>query len=190
MLIEAYLAKLSQAHVTFPVKQALNLAKLLLETRVKGRTVFLAGNGGSATTASHATLDWMFGSELSNPGLRVVNLAESSGQVTATGNDLVFEDSFERPLRLLAVPGDLLVLFSASGASPNILKAAEAGRRIGLYVVGITGFEGSALAAVADLNVHCNSEHGDYGIAEDLHLTLVHSVKECLRNPGAIDDGD
>lgn len=122
----------------------------------------------------------MFGSRLNNPPLAVINLAESSSNLSATGNDVDFEDVFARNIRSLGRKGDLLVLVSASGNSPNLIRAVSAGREAEMTIVAVTGFDGGVLRGLADNSVHCSTVVGDYGVAEDLHLMLGHIVKELL----------
>lgn len=158
----------------------LELVSLLQRIRRSGATVFIAGNGGSASTAGHIALDWMLGTGLSSPPLRVISLAESSASITATGNDFAFDTVFSRQLKPLARHGDLLVVISASGNSPNLVGVAQEAKEIGVQVVAITGFDGGLLAQAADVSVHVPTAIGDYGVAEDLHLMIGHIVKETL----------
>jgi D-sedoheptulose 7-phosphate isomerase len=151
-----------------------------MSVRRSGSTVFIAGNGGSASTASHISLDWMLGPNLVNPPLRVISLVDSTASITATGNDIAFLDIFSRPLRALAQEGDLLVVVSASGNSPNLVSLVETARDKGVRVAAITGFDGGRLAKAADLSIHVATEIGDYGVAEDIHLMIGHMVKEAL----------
>jgi D-sedoheptulose 7-phosphate isomerase len=161
----------------FPI---LELVNELMSVRRSGSTVFIAGNGGSASTASHISLDWMLGTNLVNPPLRVISLVDSTASITATGNDIAFLDIFSRPLRALAQEGDLLVVVSASGNSPNLVSLVETARDKGVRVAAITGFDGGRLAKAADLSIHVATEIGDYGVAEDIHLMIGHMVKEAL----------
>lgn len=156
------------------------LVSLLQRIRKSGSTVFIAGNGGSASTAEHISLDWMLGTGLSSPPLRVVSLSESSASITATGNDFAFDAIFSRQLQSLAVEGDLLVVISASGNSANLVGLVEEARGMGVQIVAITGFDGGQLAQLAELSVHVPTAVGDYGVAEDLHLMIGHIVKEVL----------
>lgn len=155
-------------------------ADTLREAREHGRTVFIGGNGGSATTASHMVTDLMFGRGLPQPGLRVVGLADNQAVITATGNDVSFDAIFARQLRQLAHPQDILILISASGNSPNILKAAREGRGLGLTVIGLTGFDGGELAQLSDVSLHVASRPGAYGPVEDVHLVINHLLVEML----------
>lgn len=177
---EEYASDLSRALGTLDSAPIESLIDLLDTARQRSSTVFLAGNGGSAATASHAAIDWMFGSGFSSPPLRAICLSDSSPAITATSNDFNFLDAFVRPLSLQSKQGDLLVIFSASGNSPNLLAALEWAEQNGMQTAGITGFDGGKIHKKAGLPVHVETSIGDYGIAEDCHLALVHMVKESL----------
>lgn len=179
-ITEAYMARTRQAIEAIDKRQIESIVLALGTARETGSTVFIAGNGGSASTAEHIALDWMLGTGLSAPPLRVVSLAQSPASITATGNDLAFEDVFSRQLKSLASKGDLLFVISASGNSPNLLKLVEYAKAIGVQVMAMTGFDGGHLAQIADLSVHVPTAMGDYGVAEDLHLMIGHIVKEAL----------
>jgi len=178
--LDSYKSRLLSAVENFDFQQVSPLVELLLSARERGSTVFIAGNGGSSSTASHYVVDWMLGSEISDPPLPVIALADNVSGLTATGNDIQFSEIFSRPLRSLGKPGDVLVLVSASGNSPNLLAALHEAQSRKILVVAITGFDGGNLKDLADVSVHVSTQVGDYGVAEDLHLTIGHVVKEAL----------
>lgn len=179
-LISSYFSRALKSISEVDQAQILELLSLLRNTRKSGATVFIAGNGGSASTAEHIALDWMLGTSLLNPSLRVISLAMSSASITATGNDVSFDAVFSRQLKSLANKGDLLVVISASGNSANLVGLVQEAMGMGVQVVAITGFDGGHLAKVADLSVHVPTAIGDYGVSEDLHLMIGHIVKEVL----------
>jgi len=156
------------------------LVGVILETRSRGGAIYIAGNGGSASAANHIALDWMLGSNLHSPPLRVVSLSESPSSISATGNDLDFDEIFSRQLNSLALPGDLVVAVSASGNSRNLLSLVAKAREKECQVAAIVGFDGGALLPVVDVAVHIPTDLGDYGVSEDLHLMVGHVVKEAL----------
>lgn len=155
-------------------------ASELLAARKRGSTIFLAGNGGSASTVSHYAIDWALGTEVEDPPFRVYSLSDSVPSLTATGNDKAFELVFSRPLKRLAREGDVLVVVTASGNSQNLLAAIEAAREIGVRVLAVTGFDGGKVKSLADDGIHIPTALGDYGVAEDLHLSVGHIIKEIL----------
>ena len=154
---------------------------LLIAVRARGGQVFIIGNGGSATTASHMATDLGVGSQRIDAGIRVMSLVDNAGVLTATGNDLAFEDVYAAQVRLLGKEGDVLVAISASGNSPNLIEAVWHAKRLGMKVVALTGFAGGRLKDIADVSVHVETENGDYGPAEDAHLVLNHMVTELVR---------
>lgn len=178
--IEGYLARMQDSILALNKSAVADLANLIWEARERGSRVFVAGNGGSASTAEHIALDWMLGTGLSNPSLQVTSISQSPAALTATGNDLNFEMVFSRQLSALAARGDLVVVISASGNSPNLLSLVKVARELGVHVVAITGFDGGRLAEAADLSVIVPTRIGDYGVSEDLHLMIGHIVKEIL----------
>ena len=168
---------------------AVNLSKVadavgvLRSARERGATIYVAGNGGSATTASHMVTDLMFGRELPEPGLRVFGLADNQAVITATANDVSYDAVFARQLRRLAGPGDVLILFSASGNSPNVVRAAEVAREMDVTVIGLTGFDGGSLAGLSKVSVHVPSPPDAYGPVEDVHLIVNHMLVAALASP-------
>ncbi len=153
----------------------------LLDVRQRGGTVFVAGNGGSAATASHMSTDLMLGSKLQDPPLRVISLADNQAIITATGNDLGFEEIFARQLQGCGRSGDALLTVSASGNSPNIIRAALVAKDLGVLNIGFTGFTGGKLRDLVDICVHVPTRVGAYGAVEDVHLAINHMVTEGLK---------
>lgn len=140
-------------------------------------TVFAAGNGGSAATASHMACDFLkttLGKCPSDAGrrLRCVALTDSMPIVTAYANDTSYEHVFAEPLRSLAHTGDVLMAISASGNSPNILRALAMARNIGMVSIAFLGFGGGKAVEMADHAVLIDSDN--YGIVEDAHSILMH----------------
>jgi D-sedoheptulose 7-phosphate isomerase len=158
-------------------------AEALRSARERGAVVYIAGNGGSATTASHMVTDLMFGRGLPEPGLRVIGLADNQAVITATANDVSYDEVFARQLRRLVRSGDVLILISASGNSPNVVRAAEVAREMEVTVIGLTGFDGGRLAGLSDVSVHVPSPPDAYGPVEDVHLIVNHMLVAALSSP-------
>lgn len=165
-----------------------SVVDVLLAARRTGHTVFIAGNGGSAATSSHMATDLMLGSQLSNPSLRVIALTDNQAIITATGNDLRFDEVFSRQVSKLAVEGDCLIAITASGNSPNIVRCIDVAKELGVTTIGFTGFDGGKVSGLVDLNVHVPTRIGAYGVVEDAHLAINHMITESLKaisNSGA-----
>lgn len=152
----------------------------------KNSMIFIAGNGGSATTASHMATDFGVGSLRRRNPVRAISLTDNIGVLTATSNDLSYADVFSEQLKLLAKPNDFLILISASGNSENLLRACETAKELQIKTLSLTGFDGGALRNLTGLNIHVQTKMGSYGIVEDIHSMISHMITECLR--AAVDD--
>jgi len=152
----------------------------LLAARERGAMVFFIGNGGSAATASHFANDLSIGTNSYNPPFRAISLTDNVPIITALGNDFGYEEIFLRQLRVLGVSGDVLVAISASGNSPNLLRAFEYAKTAGIKTVAITAFDGGKIKQVADEGIHVPTAPKEYGPAEDAHMILNHLVGSYL----------
>jgi D-sedoheptulose 7-phosphate isomerase len=158
------------------------LSSAIEKVRVSRSTVYIAGNGGSASTASHFATDIGIGSQMRANPVRVISLCDNSAVMTAISNDIGYSAVFEQQLRLLAQPGDLLIVISASGNSQNLLDLVLVANNLGVTTYSITGFDGGKLKEMTQgANVHVESKQGAYGLVEDAHLAICHVVTECVR---------
>ena len=163
-----------------PVEGLAETLRVLERAHLDRRHVFIAGNGGSAATASHMANDLQWGlARLGRPGLRAIALADNIPLLTAIANDRSYEDVFSVQLESLADAGDVLIVISGSGNSPNVVRAVEAARRKGLVTVGFLGMTGGKLRSMVDVPVVVPSD--DYGPIEDLHLMFDHLCTAHLR---------
>lgn len=147
------------------------------EALSKGSRIYVAGNGGSAATASHMVNDWGVG--LRRRGIinfDIVSLADNIASTTAIANDIGYENIFYMQLEGLLKKDDVLIAISCSGNSPNITKAVEYAKSVGSTVVGITGFDGGKLKELSDINFHVDAPKGEYGLVEDVHMILDHLI--------------
>ena len=177
---EAYLEYLQTVLRRIDTVEIGRFVSTLLEARRCGATIFFIGNGGSAATASHFANDISIGTNDYQQPFRAVSLTDNVAILTAVANDFGYDDVFTRQLRVLARKGDLLVGISASGNSPNLLKAFEFARTAGVKTVAITAFDGGKLRAMADEGIHVRTELKEYGPAEDAHMVLDHLVSAYL----------
>jgi D-sedoheptulose 7-phosphate isomerase len=181
MDFESYKNGIKSALSSLNEDSIVKVSEILLLTREKKSRIFLAGNGGSASTASHLATDLMFSSKLVNPGLKVMNLTDNSAMLTATGNDLGYENTFSRQLTNLGDSGDVMILISASGNSPNLLQCVDFCKAKGIHIIGFTGFDGGALLKLVDTAIHIPTPIGSYGIVEDMHMMVGHIITEKLK---------
>jgi len=139
--------------------------------------IFIFGNGGSASTASHMVNDLGPGLRRRNIiNLNVLSLGDNSPAVTAIANDIGYENIFYMQIKGQINVNDVVVAISCSGNSANIIKAVDYAKEIGCKIIGISGFDGGYLKKVSDINFHIETKKGDYGIVEDSHLILDHII--------------
>ncbi|MGE0785322.1 MAG: SIS domain-containing protein [Sandaracinaceae bacterium] len=173
-LVRGYLDHVAGALARLDVAAIEAAADELHRARVEGRRVYVLGNGGSSATADH------FAADLIAAGVAASSLASNAAVLTAISNDYGYEDVFARQLVRLAKPGELLVAFSASGASPSVAHAARAARDLGVRTIAFTGFDGGTLRELADVAVHVPTETGEYGPVEGVHLCVAHAIRHQL----------
>jgi D-sedoheptulose 7-phosphate isomerase len=161
-------------------KQIKEFVDTLMKAREVGSTIYFAGNGGSAATASHFANDIGIGTKPKNKYFRAVSLCENQSVITAIANDYGYEYIFSKQLEVVINKNDVLVLISASGNSKNLLLAAELAKLKGATTVGLTAFNGGDLAKLVDVSVHIPTEVGEYGVAEDAHMVLDHLISNYL----------
>jgi len=149
--------------------------RILAQARDEGRRIFVCGNGGSASTASHFATDLVKGASYGRAErFRILALTDSLSTLTAYSNDVSYECIFVEQLKNFAEPGDVLMAISSSGNSPNVLRAVEYGNSIGCRTIALTGRNGGALGPLAQLNIQVCHPHT--GRIEDLHLIVLHMI--------------
>ncbi len=146
----------------------------------RGRTIFIIGNGGSASTASHMAIDLTKGTQVKGGHrLRVISLTDNVAALTAWANDVSYSDVFTEQLKILGKREDILIAISASGNSENILETVRWANERGLGTIGFIGFGGGKLKALVDADVTVSSRN--YGVIEDFHLSLGHILSQFIR---------
>ncbi len=173
------LLRLDIAHVQL-------LADAIYDCYQRGAMVFICGNGGSGSNASHlcedlgkCTLRRKDFDDDSKKRLKVLSLTDNTPYILAWANDEGFDRVFSEQLKNLASPGDLLIAISGSGNSPNILRAVEWANKNGVRTIGCTGFSGGKLIKSAKESFHVPCD--DMGIVESLHLLAFHWVIDHLK---------
>jgi D-sedoheptulose 7-phosphate isomerase len=158
-----------------------NWSDLIFDCYQRERFVFIFGNGGSGTTASHMAED--LGKSTLRPGdlhdesrkrLKVLSLTDNAGWIMAVGNDVSYDQIFVQQLMNYGSAGDLVIAISGSGNSPNILRAVEWANRHSLVTFGLTGYEGGQLRRLTHHGLHVDL--ADMGMVESIHLCLFHWV--------------
>ncbi len=148
--------------------------RLVRKTVRGGGTLYFCGNGGSAADAQHVATEYVVRYQRERRPYPAVALTTDTSLLTAAGNDFGFEEVFARQVEALARPGDLLVIHSTSGTSPNVLRAAEAARAAGVPVLAFSARDGGKLRAIADHCVVIPTDRTDR--AQEMHLCLEHII--------------
>lgn len=178
--IEAYWCEVAQVARSMPYELIVTAAEQLLACQRRGGTIFVLGNGGSAATAAHFACDLAKGTRTNGlPTFRVVALNDNVPLLTAWANDTSYEHVFAEQLVALVRPGDLVVMISASGNSPNVLLAADVATTVGATTIALTGRTGGQLGQLADLTIPVPSDSIEQ--VEDAHLMVAHSLCVVLR---------
>lgn len=153
------------------------LIATIVEAFRNGRTLYIVGNGGSAATASHMQSDFSFFVRYFTqfrPKVRA--LTDNIPMLTAIGNDHSFDDIFVEQMKGVFEEGDVLLAISASGNSPNVVKAVEYANQLGGKTMCFVGFTGGKLKEISDIALYTPNAKGDYGPIEDLHMILDHLI--------------
>ena len=178
--IQDYLSTLQLTMEQLPRQSIADVVEVLQEARKKGSQVFIMGNGGSASTASHFACDLAKNTRCEGwPHFRVIGLTDNMAMFSALANDEGYENVFSEQLAGLMRPGDIVIAISASGNSKNVINAAETALRDGATVIGFTGFDGGRLGQLANINIHVQSHIIEH--VEDIHLVLEHLIVKTIK---------
>lgn len=179
--LEAYGDYIAKLLVNLDYKAIERIINCFLEARMRNSTIFFAGNGGSAATASHFAHDLAkTGRNSNNPGFKTLSLTDSVPFITSLANDQGYDAIFTGQMADLFRKNDILVVISASGNSPNLIKAAGYAKELGGITIGLVGFDGGNLLKSCDYALHIKTNQGEYGPAEDMHMVLDHMVTTYL----------
>ena len=148
---------------------------ILAEARAAGRRIFVCGNGGSASSASHFACDMVKGASYGRPArFRIMALTDQLPTITAYANDVSYDAVFVEQLKNFAEPGDVFMGISGSGNSPNVVRAMEYANSIGCRTIALTGRDGGKLGPLAELNIQVAVPH--MGRIEDAHMIVCHMI--------------
>lgn len=177
---KAYFEELGRAASNIDPK-SVNLASGLIEGCIQSNGIVITcGNGGSAALANHLHCDFSKGIRAGTRLLpRLVSLSATVETITAIANDIAYEEIYAFQLQGLARAGDVLITFSSSGDSENVVRAVEWADSNGIHSIALTGFDGGRSARLADINIHVSSYN--YGVVEDLHQSIMHILAQQIR---------
>ncbi|MEK6892691.1 MAG: SIS domain-containing protein [Nanoarchaeota archaeon] len=171
--VAQYLKNQQDVYKYIPVDKVLSLIETLRNALKENKQIFVCGNGGSASNISHFACDLGKGaSDKISKRFRIISLNENIAWMTAIGNDYVYEDIFVRQLENYAQSGDILLVASVSGNSPNVVKAIEWAKTNELHTIALVGGKKGRLTEIADKVIVINSDH--YGVVEDAQMTICH----------------
>jgi len=178
--VDGVMATLSTMRTDFP-KKAQEIVGELLKARDSGKRIYIMGNGGSASTASHMASDLNKGANRKDAlRFRAVALTDNIPAMLAWANDSSYEDVFLEQLSNHVEKGDVVIGISGSGNSVNVLKAVEHANRVGAVTIGLVGFDGGALSKICKVSYvvpnNCMQQ------VEDIHLLIEHMISNILRD--------
>ncbi len=178
--IQNYISHLQEILARLSLGDVRRSIDAIMDAYYTERQIFVIGNGGSASTASHIACDLGKGTSMpGKPRFRVISLTDNVATMTAWANDVSYEDVFLQQLKNLVNPGDLVLGISASGNSENVLRAMRYAAQIGCKTVGWCGFGGGKLAEICEVSVVVDSHQ--YGPVEDVHLILNHVLHDWIK---------
>ena len=177
---DAYFKQYVEASSSIDQTKLAKAADILLNAYKNLKTLYVCGNGGSASISNHLACD--HGKLLATDTdlqPRVQSLSTNIEVITAIANDISYDQVFVHQLKLSANPGDILMTVSSSGDSENVVQAAQWAREFGLEVISMTGFLGGRTAKISNVNLHVDGNN--YGVIEDVHQSLMHLLGQYLR---------
>jgi len=182
-MIDEYAQRLSAALALPAMGDVPNLAEAFRSAWALKKTIYICGNGGSAGNANHLANDFTYGAGVANGiGLRIESLSANPSVLTCLANDIGYENIYSEQLRVKADAGDVLVVFSGSGNSANVVNALEMGNSLGMQTFAVLGFSGGKCKTIAQHPIHFKID--DMQIAEDLQLIIGHMVMQWLVENG------
>tara|TARA_Y100000589_G_scaffold314902_1_gene337822 strand:- start:59 stop:667 length:609 start_codon:yes stop_codon:yes gene_type:complete len=182
---ENYVDKLSQTFSEEVFKSIEDLSKLILDAWMNGRRVFICGNGGSSANAQHIANDFIYGvgnnyknSSHRIKGVKIESLTSNSNIVTCLANDIGYENIFSYQLDVKASKGDLLIVLSGSGNSPNVINALKKAKSKEIQSCAILGYSGGECKKLCDLAIHFDIN--DMEVSEDCQMIIFNIIKQWL----------
>jgi D-sedoheptulose 7-phosphate isomerase len=179
--IQNYISVLQQTVGQLPVQLIADVIDVLQQARMQGNQVFIMGNGGSASTATHFVCDLAKNTRFEGlPPFRAIGLTDNMALFSAYANDEGYENVFSQQLASLIKPGDVVIAISASGNSKNVINAIEEAQKYNVTTIGFTGFDGGRLGQMVNINIHVKSDIIEH--VEDIHLMLEHMIVKAIKD--------
>src|SRR2546421_7713590 len=179
-ILEGHINDVRTVLSAIPIDAIERAVGIILDAYDNGAHVYVVGNGGSATNATHFACDLSKATIVKGRArLRVTSLTDNIALLTAWANDTSYDNVFSEQLTNLLNRGDIVIAISASGNSPNVVAAIRAARLMGAATIGLVGFSGGHVLEMADAVIHVPSQ--DYGVVEDCHSVLEHAITVSTR---------
>lgn len=177
--IEEYFNILSGALATIDRLEMERAMEAIMDAYEKEASIYIMGNGGSASTASHIVCDFNKGISMHHDRkFKFVSLADNMAVVSAISNDCSYDDIFKMQIEGRLRSGDIIIAISGSGNSKNVLKAVEYARSKGSKVISLTGYDGGKLKALSDIPIHARI--ADMQKSEDIHMIVLHTMAQII----------
>ncbi len=179
--INHYFEKIQTCINNINRNEIVTFIEILKKARDEERQIFIFGNGGSATTASHFCCDMNKGlADGKTKRFKIIPLSDNATTIMAYANDMTYEDAFIEQLKNFLKKDDIVIALSGSGNSKNILKAVEYANEVGAITIGLTGYKNGKLKNITKYSVNANID--DIQVSEDMHLILTHLIYQTLLN--------
>lgn len=181
--VSGYSSKLEAMFRSPAFDQVEILARSFAKAWREGRSIYLCGNGGSAGNANHLANDFTYGVGANHGiGIRIESLSANPSVITCLGNDIGYEKIYAEQIRVKGRVGDVFVVLSGSGNSPNVVAALEVGNEIGMETFAILGYGGGKCKELAQIPIHFAID--DMQVAEDMQLVVGHLIMQWLCEHG------
>jgi len=179
---DSYRKRVIDLYLKINVVEVSELAKAIKKAVLDHKTIYILGNGGSASTASHFATDLVNIAHRRGVNLKIFSLVDSASIITAISNDIAFEDIFTVQLKSKLNIGDLVLSISVSGNSTNLINAVNYSNKVGAHTASLIGFDGGILKNISKVSCHIPSEIKEYGPVEDIHLSICHYIAADIDN--------
>lgn len=178
---DQYVSRMAEVLTALDTEAVATITDIIEKTAADDKTVFFAANGGSAAVSTHWVNDLSANTVVdTHPGYRCISLTDNASSLTALGNDASFDKVFTIQLKANMRPGDVVLVMSVSGNSPNIVDAVDYANANGATTIGFTGFEGGKVRELVHHSVHMPSTKDEYGPIEDMFSVIMHIAQSYI----------
>jgi D-sedoheptulose 7-phosphate isomerase len=168
---------------TLNLESVIGASKEIFSCIENGNSIYVCGNGGSASLSQHFAIDLGLGlsRKIGSNGCRIFDLTSNAAVLTATANDVSYQKVFSDQIELYGNQNDILIVISSSGNSVNVVRAVETASTKGMKTIGLTGFDGGEIKSKVNYSIHVRTEIGEYGVVEDSHSFVLHLLTHLVK---------